>query len=77
VPAASPVVETVIPAARLPNGMAWSRDGRTMFWIDSFLNTVDAFDFDGGAGTLRNRRTVVRCPRQGASVHGAVGGARA
>jgi sugar lactone lactonase YvrE len=68
-------VEIAIPGARLPNGMTWSADGRTMFWIDSFLNCVDAFDFDGHAGALRNRRTVVKCPRQGAAVHGAVGGA--
>ena len=69
-----PRVETVL-NARLPNGMAWSADGRTMFWIDSATNKVDAFDFDAGAGALRNRRTAVTCPRQGASVHGAVGGA--
>ena len=69
-----PEVKTVIPSARLPNGMTWSADGRTMFWIDTATNVVDAFDFDATAGSLSNRRTVVTCPRQGASVHGAVGG---
>ena len=54
--------------------MTWSADGRTMFWIDTATNVVDAFDFDAAAGSLSNRRTVVTCPRQGASVHGAVGG---
>ena len=77
VPAGAPVVETAIADARLPNGMTWAADGRTMFWIDTFLNRVDAFDFDAHAGALSNRRTVVKCPRQGASVHGAVGGAAA
>ena len=54
--------------------MTWSADGRTMFWIDTATNVVDAFDLDAAAGSLSNRRTVVTCPRQGASVHGAVGG---
>jgi sugar lactone lactonase YvrE len=75
VPAAPPRIETAIPGVRLPNGVTWSGDGHTMFWIDSFTNCVDAFDFDGRAGALRNRRTVVKCPRQGAAVHGAVAGA--
>ena len=65
---------TAIPSARLPNGMTWSADGRTMYWIDTATNAVDAFDFDPAAGALRNRRTVITCPRQGTSVHGAVGG---
>ena len=55
--------------------MTWSADGTVLFWIDSATNAVDAFDFDAAAGALRNRRTCVVCPRQGASVHGAVGGA--
>ena len=67
-------VTTVIPSARLPNGLTWSADGRTMYWIDTATNAVDAFDFDPAAGSLRNRRTVITCPCQGASVHGAVGG---
>ena len=54
--------------------MTWSADGRTMYWIDTATNAVDAFDFDPAAGALSNRRTVVTCPRQGTSVHGAVGG---
>jgi len=45
-----------------------------MYWIDSASNAVDAFTFDGASGELSNRRVVVRCPRQGAGVHGSVGG---
>ncbi len=74
-PAAAPRVDTVLSDPRLPNGMTWSRDGRTMYWIDTYTNKVDAFDFDSAAGKISNRRTVVTCPRQGTSVHGAVGGA--
>jgi len=44
----------------LANGLAWSPDERTFYLIDSLAQTVDAFDFDIGAGTLANRRTLVR-----------------
>lgn len=60
--------------ARLPNGMTWSADGRLFYWIDSATQTVFVFDFDGASGTLSNRRPCIVCPRQGTSVHGAIGG---
>jgi sugar lactone lactonase YvrE len=41
------------------NGMDWSPDGRTFYYIDSPTLTVAAFDFDGERGELSNRRTVV------------------
>ena len=73
-PEAAATVTTVLADARLPNGMTWTADGRTMFWIDSATNNVDAFDFDAANGSLSNRRVVIRCPRQGAGVFGAVAG---
>jgi sugar lactone lactonase YvrE len=39
-----------------PNGMAWSPDGATFYMADSRRGTIDAFDFDGGRGTLSRRR---------------------
>ncbi|GIP18019.1 regucalcin-like protein [Paenibacillus montaniterrae] len=41
------------------NGMDWSKDGRTMYFIDSPTRRVDAFDFDVERGTISNRRTVI------------------
>ncbi len=46
------------------NGLTWSLDGRTMFYIDTPTRRVDAFDFDAVAGTLANRRTVIRVPEE-------------
>lgn len=40
----------------LSNGMGWSPDGDTYYFIDSSAGTVWAFDFDVQAGTITNRR---------------------
>ncbi|XP_069128515.1 regucalcin-like isoform X2 [Argopecten irradians] len=41
------------------NGMTWSNDHQTMFYIDSMLSKVEAFDYDIVSGTISNRRDVV------------------
>ncbi len=46
----------------ISNGLDWSRDGRTMYFIDSGRRSVDVFDFDLAAGSIGNRRTFVRIP---------------
>jgi sugar lactone lactonase YvrE len=43
----------------ISNGMCWSGDNRTMYFIDSLTYGVDAFDFDSDSGSIANRRTVV------------------
>lgn len=41
----------------ISNGLAWSPDGATLYYIDSPTRRVDAFDFHGGE--ISRRRTVV------------------
>ena len=38
------------------NGLAWSPDGRTMYWSDTRAHTVYAFDFDPGGGAISGKR---------------------
>ena len=45
---------------KLSNGMGWSPDNRTMYFIDSAPGEIYAYDFDLATGSPRNRRTLVR-----------------
>ena len=44
------------------NGIVWSQDAKTMYYIDTVSSAVDAFDFDNVVGKVSNRRTVFRVP---------------
>jgi len=43
----------------LSNGLDWSPDGRTLYYVDTPTGGVDAFDFDLDDGRLSGRRRVV------------------
>ena len=42
------------------NGLAFSPDGRTLYWSDTKAHTVFAFDFDGAEGALSRQRAWAR-----------------
>lgn len=46
------------------NGLAWSADQRTMYFIDTPTYEVSAFDYDPATGAMTNRRTAVKFPRE-------------
>lgn len=39
-------VKKLIKNVGISNGLAWSRDEKTLYYIDSVLLRVDAFDYD-------------------------------
>jgi sugar lactone lactonase YvrE len=41
----------------ISNGLAWTPDGGTLYYVDSPTRRVQAFDFDGEGGTLHHART--------------------
>lgn len=42
------------------NGLGWSPDQRTMYFTDSMVRTIWAFEFDAASGGLGERRVFVR-----------------
>ena len=52
--------EQVIHGVTISNGLGWSADQRTMYYIDTPRGTIDAFDFEVASGAIANRRTHVR-----------------
>jgi sugar lactone lactonase YvrE len=43
----------------IPNSLAWSPDGRTMYFADSLRYAIFAYDFDVAHGLMSNERTFV------------------
>jgi sugar lactone lactonase YvrE len=44
------------------NGLAWSPNGRTMYWSDTTTHTIFAADFDAANGTPSHQRVFARFP---------------
>ncbi len=42
------------------NGIVWSADARTMYFIDTVKNDLRAFDYDLDSGSISNERVTVR-----------------
>jgi sugar lactone lactonase YvrE len=55
----SKVLKEVVPDLTVSNGIGWSLDQKTMYFIDSVTKRVDIFDVDLELGELRNRRVFV------------------
>jgi len=49
-------LERVTGQAVVSNGLAFSPDGRTMYWADTAAAKIWAFDFDGNEGNLSRQR---------------------
>lgn len=57
-------VRKVLDGLAIGNGLAWSDDDRTFYFIDSLDHGVDAFDFDPGSGELSGRRRIIDIPEE-------------
>jgi len=48
----------------VPNSIAWSADDQVMYFADTHLHTIWAYDFDLATGTMRNERVFADCSNQ-------------
>lgn len=51
-------VRRLIGGVSISNGLAWTQDGRRMYYIDSPTQRVECFDYDADTGNVANRRTL-------------------
>ncbi len=55
-------VRKVVPNATMPNGLDWSLDENTVYYVDSLEAGIDVFDYDPESTALINRRRLVDIP---------------
>ncbi len=63
-------VHKMLDGVTVSNGIAWTKDKQTMYYVDSHLRRIDAFDYNDADGSIANRRTVVTIPEGGGSPDG-------
>ncbi len=55
----------VIDNISVSNGICWSKDSRTMYYIDSFDYNIKTYDFDVTTGNISNERIIVHIKGDG------------
>lgn len=55
-------ITTLLTGIRISNGLAWSPDHQTFYYIDTPTRQVTAFDYDLATGQIANPRPAVRIP---------------
>jgi len=53
----------ILGGIKISNGIVWSFDRKTMYYIDSDVYKIEAFDYDHPSGNISNRRTVAPVPK--------------
>ncbi len=55
-------LHTMLEGVSISNGIVWTADETTMFYIDTPTNCVQAFDYDAASGNISNGRVAFRIP---------------
>ncbi len=67
---ASGKVDKMLGNITISNGIVWSKDHKTMYYIDTPTTHIKAFDFDENTNTISNERIVVTIPKEEGSPDG-------
>jgi len=57
-------LKTLVGGVGISNGLAWSPDHKTLYYIDTPTRSVAAYDYDLASGEIANRRVVVNVPAE-------------
>ncbi len=57
-------VRKMVDGVTVSNGITWSPDGKTMYYIDSPTNTVVAYDYDINRSEISNKRIIIHTPKE-------------
>lgn len=57
-------VHTMLTEVSISNGIVWTADLKTMYFIDSIPYTVTAFDYDNVTGNISRPRVVIQIPKE-------------
>jgi sugar lactone lactonase YvrE len=57
-------VHRMLDGVTCSNGIVWTLDNKTMYYIDTGLRRVDAFDYDHETGEISGRRTAFEVPAE-------------
>jgi sugar lactone lactonase YvrE len=57
-------VSTKLKGVSCSNGLAWSNDHKTMFFIDTPTRQVAAFDYNAISGQINNKRIAISIPEE-------------
>lgn len=57
-------IEKKLSDATVSNGLAWSIDRSTMYYIDTQRRNVRAFDYDTKTGNISNERVIIEVPEE-------------
>lgn len=55
-------VTTKIDSITISNGIVWTKDKKTMYYIDTPTSQIKAYDFDNKTGNISNERVAVEIP---------------
>lgn len=64
------MVTKKIAGVTISNGMAWSKDKKTFYYIDTPTNAVTAWDFNNTNGTISGKKTIISIPEAEGSPDG-------
>lgn len=59
-----------VDGATISNGIAWSLDGSTMYYIDTPTQMVVAYDYRKETGAITNRRVIIEVPAEAGAPDG-------